>query len=112
MPACTPINGLRLDADSLAALERIRNDRNVEKYLSGALSVGVFANIFARSNLPTAAYNISQTDWDLYKITLQSVPKIVSRAIEDETDSMLLHFQKKNDYKQTLFWQGLYNGCY
>lgn len=95
MPSCTPIDGLRLDADSQAALARIRSNRDAEKYLLNALSAGVFSSIFAKSNLPTAAYNISQADWDLYRRTIQSVPKIVSRVIEDETDRMLLHVQKK-----------------
>lgn len=76
--------------------------------LAGVISIGVFSNIFTKSN---AAYNITQTDWILYSDAMRAIPIITKRAIEKEVENMIIHFQLNYDRKQLNFWKGIYNGC-
>jgi hypothetical protein len=66
MKACEPIIGLILDPPSRRALERISQKHKYGNALASALSAGELANIFVKSSALQAAFNITQTDWDLY----------------------------------------------
>jgi hypothetical protein len=111
MPECEPIQGLVLDKESLDAVERIKKKHIFGDALAGAISIGVFSNIFTRSNAIQASYNITQTDWILYSDAMNAVPIITKRSVEKEVESMIVHFQLHYDRKQLKFWEGIYDGC-
>ncbi|MCU7845751.1 MAG: hypothetical protein KZQ93_18120 [Candidatus Thiodiazotropha sp. (ex Monitilora ramsayi)] len=111
MPKCKPIQGLVLDKESQDAIERIKKKRIFGDALAGMISIGVFSNIFTRSNAAQASYNITQTDWILYAQTMNAVPIITKRAIEKEVEDMIVHYQLHYDPKQLKFWEGIYSGC-
>lgn len=111
MPRCETIYGLALDKKSLEAIERIKKKRIYGNALAGVISIGVFSNIFTRSNAPQAAYNITQTDWSLYANAMKAVPIITRRAIEKEVEHMIVHYQPHYDRKQLKFWERIYSGC-
>ena len=109
---CSPIMNLSLDDASKAALERIKKQQSLAKLLGAAISVGIFSNIFTNNKTPVAAFNITQTDWDLYSEAMASLPIIQKRLIEKEIDLMILHYQMgKYDYKHVQFWKGMKHGC-
>ena len=111
MPQCEPIQGLVLDKESLDAIERIKNKHIFGDALAGVISIGVFSNIFTRSNASQVAYNITQTDWILYSNAMNAVPLITKRAIEKDVEGMIVHFHLNHDRKQLKFWESIYNGC-
>jgi len=110
--SCTPITNLTLDDDSKAAVERIRKNQNFARVSSATLTAGVFNSIFTKNSTPVAAYNISQTDWNLYSQAMAALPIIQKRAIQKEIDVMILHYQMgRYDHKHIQFWQGMKHGC-
>lgn len=110
--ACTPIVNLRLDEESQAALERIKKKKNFSKIVSALASAGIFNSIFTKSKAPVAAFNITQTDWDLYAQSMASLPRIQRKMIEQEIDLMIIHYQINGyDRNHILFWKGIKNGC-
>ena len=111
MPQCEPIQGLVLDKNSLDAIGRIKKKHVFGDALAGAISIGVFSNIFTRSNAAQSAYNITQTDWILYSDAMNAVPIITKRSVEQEVEGMIVHFQLHYDRKQLKFWEGIYHGC-
>lgn len=113
MTQCSPIIGLHLDARSEAAIERIREKTQLGKVLSGALTAGVFSSIFTKNKAPVAGYNITQTDWQLYAEAINAVPTLTKRAIRQEIEIMLVHYQMPGNYdhNHVEFWRGLKNGC-
>lgn len=109
---CVPITGLKLDNESKAALKRIKDKRNLANALSAVLTVGVFNSIFTKSSAPQAAYNITQTDWNLYSEAMAALPKIQKGIIEKEIDMMIIHYQLgEYNHKLTQFWKGMKEGC-
>jgi len=109
---CSPIINLSLDNESKAALERIKKKQNIAKLLGATISVGVFNSIFTKNKAPVAAFNITQTDWDLYSKAMAALPIIQKRLIEKEIDLMIVHYQMgKYDDKHVQFWKGMKQGC-
>ncbi len=113
MNTCRPIKGLRFDAVSRTALKQIRDYRRIGALLSKILTVGVFSNIFTKSNSLTASYNINQTDWVQYFEAMKSIPKITRKAIEKEIGFMVLHYMQPENTNDKLmtFWRNLDDGC-
>ncbi|BFM05902.1 hypothetical protein GCM10025791_21740 [Halioxenophilus aromaticivorans] len=109
---CSPISGFRLDSESRAALQRINDNKKITKYLGTALSLGVFNSIFTKSEPPVAAFNITQTDWELYSKAMNALPSIQKKAIQKEIDLMIIHYQMgKYDHQHVQFWQGMKHAC-
>ncbi len=113
MAQCPPIIGLHLDAESDAAIERLRKKTQFGRILSSILTAGAFNSIFTQSRAPVAGYNITQTDWQLYAEAINAIPTLAKRAIRQEIDMMLLHYQMPGNYdhNHVEFWRGLKNGC-
>lgn len=113
MSVCKPIIGLKLDSKSLATLERIEEKANLGKLLGIAVNVGVFHSIFTKNRAPVVAYNITQTDWELYADAMQAIPIITKSSINKEIDMMIIHYQMpgSRDHKHLEFWKGMKNGC-
>lgn len=111
MNNCKPIQGLKFDAISQKALNKISQKKESGKLLAAALTAGVFSNIFTKSSSTQVAFNITQTDWSLYAKSMKSVPIITRRSIEKDVEFMILHYQMHNNQKLLNFWQGVYNGC-
>lgn len=113
MAFCKPIIGLKLDSKSLATLERIEEKANLGKLLGIALNAGVFNSIFSKSRAPVVAYNITQTDWELYAAAMAAIPIITKSSIKKEIDMMIIHYQMpgSRDHKHLDFWKGMKNGC-
>lgn len=111
MSNCGPIIGLVLDSTSRQALEKISQKHKYGNALAAALSTGVLANIFVKNSAPQAAFNITQTDWDLYARSMSAVPQITKRAVEREVENMIIHYELNYDRQHLLFWKGIHNGC-
>lgn len=113
MPTCQPILGFRIDERSQATLERIESKTKLGKLLAITITAGVFNSIFTKSKPPVAGYNITQTDWDLYAQAVSAIPVITKRAIQQEIDLILLHYNMRGNYdhQHVQFWQGMRNGC-
>lgn len=110
--SCSPITNLLLDNESKVALERIKTKQNLSKLLGTAISAGIFSSIFTKNKPPVAAFNITQTDWELYSKAMAALPIIQKRVIEKEIDLMILHYQMgKYDYKHVQFWKGMKHAC-
>ena len=110
--SCPPISGLILDKASKKALEEIKRKNNTLKLLGPLLTAGVFSNIFTKNTLPVAAFNIKQTDWELYAKSMNSLPTIQRAVINKDIDLMILHYHLNTyDHKHVQFWKGLRNGC-
>ena len=108
---CKPIPGLVLDDKSKAALKRIQKIITSGNYLASAISVGVFSNIFSRSSVPQASYNVTQTDWYLYAQAMKAVPIIVKSSVQKEIELMVIEYELNYNAKHLQFWKGMYNGC-
>lgn len=111
MAECRTIVGLRLDQKSIDTLERIKKKHAYGNALATVLSAGVFSSIFTKSSPAEAAYNITQTDWDMYARAMISVPVITRAAIQKEVQLMILDYQIANNPQLLQFWQGIYDGC-
>ncbi|WP_341937931.1 hypothetical protein [Marinimicrobium sp. C2-29] len=113
MSQCPPIIGLNLDVESNEAIERIREKTQFGRMLGATLTAGVFNSIFTKSKAPVSGYNITQTDWRLYTEAINAIPTLTKRAIRQEIDMMLVHYQMpgKYDHNHVEFWRGLKNGC-
>ena len=113
MGACKAIQGLRLDTFSLEKVRRISDIRTFGKLLAGGISLGVFSSIFTKSGPKTAAFNITQTDWKLFAEAVKSTQIITDAAIKREMQFAYLHYQYPDtyDYKLSLFWKGMLDGC-
>ncbi|MEQ6887005.1 hypothetical protein [Salicola sp. Rm-C-2C1-2] len=113
MAQCQPIEGLKLDDKSRAALERIRKKPQLGKQLGGMISSGIFNSIFTKSRVPQAGFNITQTDWNLYAEAMASIPTIVRQSMKKEINMMFLHYQMpgNRDHKHMQFWRNMRNGC-
>ena len=110
--SCKPIIDFTLDEESREALERISHKKQLSKLLGVAISVGVFNSIFTKNKAPVAAFNVSQTDWNLYGKAVAALPTIQRKAIEKEIDLMIIHYQLgQYDHKHVQFWKGMKNGC-
>jgi hypothetical protein len=109
---CSPITGLKLDKESKTALARIKENQNLDKLLSAAITVGAFNSIFTKNKAPIVALNITQTDWNLYSKAMSALPSIQKHLIQKEIDMMIIHYQLgKYDYKHVQFWKGMKHGC-
>lgn len=109
---CSPIANISLDLESRNALDRIAANQNLAKLLGAAINIGVFNSIFTKNKAPVSAYNITQTDWDLYSKAMAALPAIQKSAINKEIDLMILHYQiGKYDYKHVTFWKGMKDAC-
>ncbi|TRX73773.1 hypothetical protein [Pseudomonas mangiferae] len=111
MAVCETLIGLRLDAQSKAALEKIGRMQHMGDALAVMTSAGVFSSIFSKSNAATAAYNVTQTDWVLYIQAMRAVPNVTRRAIEKEVELMIFTYQLSNEEMLRRFWEGMLNGC-
>lgn len=111
MKNCEPIVGLILDRKSQEALQRIKKKPMLGNALASAISSGVLANLFVNNGPSQAAFSISQTDWILYARSMKAIPAITKRAIEQEVELMVVHYQAHYDRKLLKFWEGLYSGC-
>lgn len=110
--ACTPIVNLTLDDESKAALERIKQHKKFAKVVGIFASAGVLNSIFTKNKLPVSAFNITQTDWDLYAQSMASLPRVQKKIIEKEVQLMILHYQMNGyDRRHVNFWKGILNGC-
>lgn len=106
---CPAIIGLKLDRQSILAVKRIKEKTAGLKFAQKTLAFGVVANIFIRSSVPSAAFNISQTDWEIFAEGLSSLSIIQRNMIAIEA---LLQAQRHHgDVKQKLFWEAIKNGC-
>lgn len=113
MAGCEPIIGLKLDAKSIEALERIKEKNRLGQILATTVTAGVFNSIFTKNKAPVVGYNITQTDWELYAEAMKAIPIITKSSIQKEIDLMLLHYYMpgKYDHKHVQFWKGMKNGC-
>lgn len=111
MNECKPIPGLKLDSISIMALKRIKNIIMSGDYLSTAISVGVFSNIFIKNNAALASYNVTQTDWVLYAKSMKAVPAIVKSAVRKEIQLMIINYELNYNHKHIQFWKGMNDGC-
>ena len=113
MGKCMPIHGLRLDAFSREKIRRISEVRTLGKLLAGGISLGIFNSIFTKSGPKTATFNITQTDWELFAKAMQSTQVITNAVIYREMQFAYLHYQYPDsyDYKLSMFWKGMLNGC-
>ena len=111
MNTCKPIPGLMLDTKSTQALKRIQKIITSGNYLATAISVGIFSNIFTKSGVPSASYNVTQTDWSLYAQSMKAVPVIVKSSVQKEIELMIIEYQMNYNHKHLLFWKGMYDGC-
>lgn len=106
--SCSSIDGLVLDRESIRAIEEIRNKQQIANYLNKQLSQGVLSNILLTNQSLTMAFNIYQTDFQLYTLAMKAVPTILKREVETIAGRQLL---RKIDYKQRTFWKGIHYGC-
>lgn len=111
MATCENIVGLQLDSESTAAIERIKRRNQAGQLLAMALSAGVLNSIFTKSNAGNVAWNISQTDWQLYAQAMRSIPDITRNAIRNDAQQMQLTYNMRNNRKLEKFWEGIANGC-
>lgn len=111
LATCENIVGLQLDSESLAAIERIKKRSQAGQLLAMALSAGVLNSIFTKSNAANAAWNISQTDWQMYSQAMRSIPDITRTAIRNDAQQMQLTYNMRNNRKLEKFWEGVANGC-
>lgn len=108
---CVPIAGLTLDQKSQDALRRIREKKNISKVFGSVLTVGVFNSIFTKNKPAVAAFNVTQTDWEIYSKAMMALPIIEKRLIKKEIDLMILHYHMtKYDHKHVQFWRGMKSG--
>lgn len=111
MKDCKPIDGLVFDKKSQDAFTRIQDKITDAKILGALTSIGVFNSIFLKSNVATASYNITATDWGLYFNGMAAIPKIVKTVIEREADLLVLEYELQNNRNLRDFWDGIANGC-
>lgn len=111
MSDCQSVIAITLDKESIKALKRIEQRLAAGNALAAILSIGIFSSIFSRSNVPTAAFNITQTEWGLYFEAMQGIPAITRAAVEKDIDLMIIHYNIDYDYKHIQFWKGMRNGC-
>ena len=111
MAECKAISGLKLDQQSIDALERIRTKHAYGNALASVLSAGVVSSIFTKSNSLNAAYNITQTDWTLYSQAMKSIPEITKAAVRKEVQLMIINYQLHYNAQLLQFWKGIYDGC-
>lgn len=111
MSGCQSVIAIKLDKESLKALKIIEQRLAAGNVLAAILSIGVFSSIFSKSNVATAALNITQTEWELYFKAMQGIPTITRVAVEKDIDLMILHYHMNYDYKHMQFWKGMRNGC-
>lgn len=71
---CPKIDELLLDARSIEAIQHIKSMKEVRNHLPLLLAAGVFANIFVGNNTLKIAYNIKETDWELFAIAMRKFP--------------------------------------
>jgi len=111
MSGCQSVIALKLDKKSTEALNTIQKRLEAGNALATVLSVGVFTTIFAKNTGVTAAFNITQTDWELYSQAMKGIPEIVRVAVQKDIDLMIIHYHMNYDYQHMLFWKGMRNGC-
>jgi hypothetical protein len=111
MGSCQAIHGLVIDSKSAKALQNIKQKVGLGNALASVMSIGVFSNIFTRSNVVQATYNISQTDWGLYAQSIKSIPSITRKSMLIEMEVMITYYQLHYDHKLLNFWLDLHDGC-
>lgn len=111
MAECKAIAGLKLDKQSIDAVERIKAKHAYGIALGAVVSAGVISSIFTKSGSVEVAYNITQTDWSLYSHAMLSVPEITKAAIRKEVELMIVHYQLHYNAQLLQFWQGIHDGC-
>jgi hypothetical protein len=94
-------------------LEEFQKYVSWESYLQGGISIGVFNSIFTKSGPKTASFNITQTDWELFANAVKSTQIITNAVIHREMQFAYLHYQYPGsyDYKLSMFWKGMLDGC-
>lgn len=105
---CQSIDGLKLDNESLRAIEEIRRKRNLAEYLTSTLSSGVLATILTTGKPLLMSYNIYQSDFQAFANAMFAVPVILRGEIEKIAGRQLI---RSLDPKQRSFWKGIYYGC-
>ncbi|VAW45823.1 hypothetical protein MNBD_GAMMA03-828 [hydrothermal vent metagenome] len=106
---CPTIIGLKLDRQSILAVKRIEENTAGLKFAENVLAFGVVANMLIKGNVPSAAFNIYQTDWEVFAEGLSSVSIIQRNMIAIEA---LLQAQRhQGDAKQKKIWEAVKNGC-
>lgn len=109
---CIPIHDLVLDQESKDALQRIKKKTSLAETIGTLVSLGVMHSIFTRSNVPQAAINITNTDFNLFAEAIGSLDTIEKAVIEKEIDLMIVSYQLgQYDHKHVSFWKNLKNGC-
>ncbi|MGO3391795.1 hypothetical protein ACT3S9_19835 [Pseudoalteromonas sp. AOP31-A2-14] len=105
---CPDISDLEFSERGKLAVKEIRRIKGVNQWLSSAIVVGTFANIFAGNGMIKSHYNLTQTDFNSFNKALRDSPSIARQTIK--TISGLQAIRAKTS-KERQFWKAVYNGC-
>lgn len=104
---CVSVDEVVFTQSSKIAIEDIRRVIKSWGLLSKIIPGGVMLTIFAGNKPLVSAYNISQTDFELIAKSLDALPVIQRKIIEDIAIMQAL----ERTGKEAKFWKGIVNGC-
>jgi len=115
---CEPVNGLKLDAQSIKQLQRMKDLDKSGKFINSLLGANIFLSIMggkSPTGLPSTnvdkLWTISQTDWDGYVRAMETVPTVFKKQIEKEAEALAVEYAfPAYNCQLHQFWKGIANG--
>lgn len=108
---CEIIQNFTPDARSRKTLQVIAARKEAATALAVILGNSVFYSIFFKASSAEAAYNITNTDWELWAHAMNQIPKILKRSIESDALAMWEHYQFNYNREHIIFWKNFHGGC-
>ncbi|WP_193051260.1 hypothetical protein [Pseudoalteromonas undina] len=105
---CPDISELEFSERGKLAVKEIKRIKYVNQWLSSAIVVGAFANIFAGNGMIKSHYNLTQTDFNSFNKALRDSTSIARKTIK--TISGLQAIRAKTG-KERQFGKAVYNDC-
>lgn len=104
---CVNLDNVNFSPSSISAIEEIREKRKLFSLLSGSLPTGVMINIFLGNGPIRSAYNITQTDFELFTQSMSAITLTERRVIQRIAKEQIL----ATTSKENRFWKGVLYGC-
>ena len=108
---CKTVAGVRFGPKSVAAIEEIRQKRQLAAMLRVAIPTGTIANLFVGNDSLKAAYSIYGTDFETMGRAMAAVPAIEQAVILRIAQMAALDTSGPESGFWRQFARGVSNGC-
>ena len=91
--SCPAFNKVDLNPRTIDAIETIESKLESGNWLQKALGFGTATQIFTMQDMPGAAWNIKNTDWEMLAKAVDGVSDITKRQISNEAEMAIIDLQ-------------------